>query len=155
MLSKSAPEKQDVNCDELNNYTLLLFKLCALHQNLDSAVDMGYGRLSVRSAKYEPPVSKQTNKTKYLIGSIHLTYLVSGTLLKELTVGLVWNRFINVSEGKSNNMAIDKYVEQRHKSYLCQIQTKEIIIAHSKDFPLLLAATKHFDKIFQVWNYKL
>ena len=58
MPSKSAPEKQDVNCDELNNYTLLLFKLCALHKNLDCAVDMGYGRQSVRSAKYETPVSK-------------------------------------------------------------------------------------------------
>ena len=34
-------------------------------------------------------------------------------------------------------------------------QTKEIIIAHLKDFPLLLAATKHFDKICEVGNYKL
>lgn len=35
-------------------------------------------------------------------------------------------------------------------------QTKEIIIAQDlKDFPLLLAATEHFDKICEVGNYKL
>ena len=121
MPSKSAPEKRDVNCDELYNYTLLLFKLCALHKNLDSAVDMGYGRRFVRSAKYETPIYNKTNKTRYLIGSIHLTSLVSGTLPKEQTELLVWNMFINVSAGKNNNMAIDEYVEQRHKSYLCWI----------------------------------
>ncbi|XP_053380076.1 uncharacterized protein LOC123537039 [Mercenaria mercenaria] len=41
--------------DELHDYVLSLFRLTALHKNLDSAVDMGDGYRVVRSAKYETP----------------------------------------------------------------------------------------------------
>lgn len=66
--------------DDLFDYIVLLFRLCILHKNLDSAVDMGDGARSIRSAKYETLLYNKTGKTKYLIGSIHLTSLTSGTL---------------------------------------------------------------------------
>ena len=110
-VSKHSSEKESSNCDEVFNYVMLMFKLIALHRKLDSVVDMADGRRSVRSSKYETPIYNKTNKLKYLIGSVHLTALVSGTLPPNQTERLVWNRFINLSGGKNNNMAIDEYVE--------------------------------------------
>lgn len=56
---------------------------------------MGDGHRSVRSAKYELPIYNKTNKTKYLIGSIHLT--ASGTLQADKQEQLIANRFVNLS----------------------------------------------------------
>jgi hypothetical protein len=78
-VSKHSSEKESSNCDEVFNYVMLVFKLIALHRNLDSAIDMADRRRSVRSAKYEVPIYNKTNKLKYLIGSVHLTALVSGS----------------------------------------------------------------------------
>ena len=66
-VSPSAKRKDSCTEDELYNNILLLFKLTALHRNLDTAVDMGDGHRSVRSAKYETPIYHRTNKIKYLI----------------------------------------------------------------------------------------
>ena len=46
--------------DSLYNYIMMLFKLIALHKNLDTAVDMADGHRSVRSAKYELPIYSKT-----------------------------------------------------------------------------------------------
>ena len=143
--------------DELYDYILLLFRLCALHRNLDSAVDMGDGPRSVRSAKYETPLYNKTGKTKYLIGSIHLTSLTSGTLSNDQTERLVHNRFINVSGGKNRNMALDEYVEilnREIKNASTGFQTQESIIKHSKDFPFLINNIRHFDEICNIRERK-
>lgn len=99
---------------------------------------MADGARSIRSAKYEALLYKKTGKTKYLIGSIHLTSLTSGTLSKDQTERLIQNRFINVSCGKNRNIALDEYVEfmnREIKSASTGHQTKESLIKHSKDFP--------------------
>ena len=49
--SNCSPKSKDASGYELFNYILCLFKLTALHKNLDSAVNMGDGLRSVRSAK--------------------------------------------------------------------------------------------------------
>ncbi|XP_056008253.1 uncharacterized protein LOC125657360 isoform X2 [Ostrea edulis] len=143
--------------DELFDYLIALFRLSALHRNLDTAVDMADGYRSIRSAKYETPLYNKTHKTKYLIGSIHLTGLVSGTLPPPQTERLIANRCINLSGGKNSNMALDEYVElvNRDTKNTCSgFQTKESIIAHSKQFPLLIKAVKNLDMINDVHRRK-
>nr|XP_022298075.1 uncharacterized protein LOC111107257 isoform X3 [Crassostrea virginica] len=155
--SKCSPKSKDASGDELYNYILCLFKLTALHKNLDSAVNMGDGLRSVRSAKYETPIYNKTNKTKYLIGSVHLTALACGSLPREQTERLVWNRSINISGGKNHNMALDEFVElvNRDTKATCSgYQTKDSILTHSREFPHLINATKHFDKICEVRKRK-
>jgi hypothetical protein len=69
----------------------------------------------------------------------------------------VWNRFINLGGGKNNNMAIDEYVElvNRDTKNTCSgYQTKESIIAHSREFPHLIESTKHVDEICDVHKRK-
>lgn len=137
--------------DELNEYVLAVFRLVALHKNLDSAVNMGDGHRVVRSAKYEIPIYHKTNKIKYLIGSVHLTGMVAGTLPVHQTERLIANRFINISGGKNNNISLDEYVEilNRDTKNTCSgFQTKESIIQHSKEFPHLINAVKHVDDMF-------
>ena len=115
------------------------------------------GNRSVRSAKYETPFYNKTQKTKYLIGSIHLTSLVSGTLPSQQTERLIANRFINLSGGKNSNMALDEYVElvnRETKNSCSGYQTKESIIAHSKEFPLLIKAVKILDIISDIHRRK-
>jgi hypothetical protein len=151
--SKQANQVQD----ELFDYLIALFRLSALHRNLDTAVDMADGYRSVRSAKYETPLDNKTHKTKYLIGSIHLTGLVSGTLPPLQTERLIANRCINLSGGKNSNMALDEYVElvNRDTKNTCSgYQTKDSIIAHSKQFPLLIKAVKNLDLINDVHKRK-
>ena len=90
---KQSTKKKDKtdSKDELHDYILMLFKLTMLHRNLDTAVDMGDGERSVRSAKYELPIYKRTNKVKYSIGSIHLTSLTNGVLSEDQTERLIAN----------------------------------------------------------------
>ncbi|WAR03956.1 LOW QUALITY PROTEIN: hypothetical protein MAR_010514 [Mya arenaria] len=107
--------------DELNDYLVSVFRLTALHQNLNSAVDMGDGYRVVRSAKFETPIYNRTNKVKYLIGS-----------------------------GKNNNLSLDEFVEilnRDTKNATHGFQTKDSIVQHSKEFPHLVHAVKHFDAI--------
>ena len=118
---------------------------------------MADGNRSVRSAKYETPLYNKTQKTKYLIGSIHLISFVSGTLPFQQTERLIANRFINSSGGKNSNMALDEYVElvNRDTKNSCSgYQTKESIIAHSKEFPLLIKAVKNLDIISDIHRRK-
>nr|XP_022311471.1 uncharacterized protein LOC111116766 [Crassostrea virginica] len=132
----------------LKDYISMLFKLTLLHRNLDEAVDMGDGERCVRSAKYELPVYHKTGKTKYTIGSIHLTALVSGLLSSQQTERLITNRFVNVQGGTNNNIALDEYLEMlnRDSKIACKgHQTKESILKHSKEYPLLVEMTKHVD----------
>ena len=151
---KSKPESSDK--DELLDYLICLFRLVALHKNLDSAVDMADGRRSVRSAKYETPIYNRTNKVKYLIGSVHLTGLCL-TLPLSLRERLISNRFINISGGKNNNIALDEFVEilNRDTKDTCSgHQTKESIIRHSKEYPHLINAVKNMDVICAVSRRK-
>jgi hypothetical protein len=144
-------------CDELNGYFMLLFKLTMLHKNLDTAVDMADGERSVRSSKYELPVYNKTNKTKYVIGSIHLIAMTEGLLDEEQTDRLKANRFVNIQGGVNNNLALDEYVEilNRDSKATCSgFQTKESIIAHSKKFPHLINAAKHFDHMCGITSRK-
>lgn len=143
--------------DSLYHYIMLLFKMVALHKNLDTAVDMADGHRSVRSAKYELPIYNRTNKIKYVIGSIHLTALTSGILSHEQQERLTANRFINLQGGKNHNMGIDEYVEllNRDFKFACSgFQTKESIIAHSKEFPHLISMIKHYDLISEIHRRK-
>lgn len=106
---KSQRKKND--SDELQDYISLLFKLTLLHNNLDTAVDMGDGERSVRLTKYELPIINRTRKIQYVIGSIHLSALTSGVLEEEQYERLVANRFVNVQVGRNNNIALDAYLE--------------------------------------------
>ncbi|WAQ95109.1 hypothetical protein MAR_007580, partial [Mya arenaria] len=104
------------SADDLQDYTLMLFKLTILHKNLDSAVDMGDGEKCVRSAKYELPVYNKTNKTKYLINSVHLIALTKEVLPHDQRERLVANRFINIQGGGGNrNISLDEYVEMLNR----------------------------------------
>lgn len=93
----------------------MLFKLILIHRNLDEAVDMGDGERSTRSEKYELPIYYKTGKTKYTIGSIHFTALVSGLLSPQQTERLIANRFVNVQGGANNNIALDEYLEMLNR----------------------------------------
>lgn len=135
---------------KLKDYISMFFKLTLLHRNLDDAVDMGDGERCVRSAKYELPIHHKTGKTKYTIGSIHLTALVSGLLTSQQTDRLIANRFVNVQGGANNNIALDEYLEMlnRDSKIACRgHQTKDSILKHSKEYPLLVEMTKHVEKI--------
>ncbi|XP_069105225.1 uncharacterized protein [Argopecten irradians] len=146
-MDRAKPQTQKSK-DELFNYILMLFKLVMLHKNLDSAVDMGDGERSIRSAKYELPIYNKTNKIKYVIGSIHLTALTSGVLPHDQSERLVANRFVNVQGGKNNNIACDEYIEMmnRDSKNMCRgNQTKSSIIRHSKEYPILMKFMKQFD----------
>lgn len=148
---------KDEDKDDLFNCIILLFRLCALHKNLDSAVDMADGARSVRSAKYEALLYNKTSKTKYLIGSVNFTIRTSGILSKDQTERLIQNRFINVSGGKNRNMALDEYVEFINRVIKCASpghQTKESLIKHSKDFPFLVESVPHFDDMGDVRGRK-
>jgi hypothetical protein len=79
-IEKEKIRSKPIQTDQLYDYILMLFKLVMLHRNLDTAVDMGDGERCVRSAKYELLIYNKTGKTKYTIGSIHLTALTSGVL---------------------------------------------------------------------------
>ena len=118
---------------------------------------MGDGLRSVRSAKYETPIYNKTNKTKYLIGSVHCTARACGSLPREQTERLVWNRSINISGGKNHNMSVDEFVElvNRDTEATCSgFQTKDSILTHSREFLHLINATKHFDTIWEVRKRK-
>lgn len=156
-VSKKQRKDKGKSKDELYGYMLQLFKLTILHKNLDDAVDMADGARSIKSAKYELPIYNFTNKTKYAIGSIHLIAMTEGLLNKELKERLTANRFINLQGGKNNNMALDEYVEllNRDSKIACSgFQTKQSIIAHSKEFPHIIKSTKHFDAICEVTGRK-
>lgn len=149
-IEKPKATKKDKNQDQLHDYTIMLFKLTMLHKNLDSAVDMGDGDRVVRSAKYELPIYNITNKTKYLIGSIHLTSLASGLLTSEQTDRFIANRFVNLQGGVNNNISLDEYLEMlnRDSKIACSgHQTKESILKHSKGYPHIVNVAKHFDEI--------
>lgn len=156
-IQKPAKPQKNSKQDQLHEYIFMCFKLILLHKNLDSAIDMGDGQRSVRSAKYELPIYNKTNKIKYAIGSVHLTALTSGLLPPEQTERLVANRFINLQGGKNNNVALDEYVEMlnRDSKAACSgHQTVDSIIAHSKEYPHIVNITKHFDEISGVTKKK-
>ncbi|VDI19247.1 Hypothetical predicted protein [Mytilus galloprovincialis] len=140
-IEKKKKAKTSANDDQLFNYIILLFKLTGLLKNLDTAIDMADGRRSVRSAKYELPIFNTTNKLKYVIGCIHLTALSEETLSPEQRDRLILNRTVNLQGGKNNNLALDEYVEMLNrdsKDIVTGHQTKESIIAHSKQYPHLI-----------------
>ncbi|XP_021342789.1 uncharacterized protein LOC110443113 [Mizuhopecten yessoensis] len=154
-----AKSKSQTDEDQFRNYCLLLVKLALLHKNLDTAVDMADGERSVRSAKYELPIYNITNKTKYAIGSIHLISLTESTCIlnKDQKDRLTANRFINLQGGKNNNMALDEYVEllnRESKDMLSGFQTKESILAHSKEFPHIINYVQHYDDFCAVSKRK-
>lgn len=156
--TKETSKKDDTSDrDELQDYMLMLFKLVLLHKNLDTAVDMGDGERSVRSAKYELPIYYKTKKVKYAIGSIQLTALAEEVLPTEQQERLKANRFVNVQGGKNNNIALDEYLEMlnRDSKLSCSgYKTKKSIINHSGEYPLLTKAVKHVDQISNVRKSK-
>lgn len=128
-----------------------------LHKNLDSAVDMGDGERSVRSTKYEIPIYNKTNKTKYCIGSIHLTGLTSGLLPVTQEERLKANRFINLQGGRNHNIALDEFVEMlnRYSKVACSGHlTEDSIVQHSKEYPHIINIAKHYDVISDIKSKK-
>lgn len=150
--SSPAPCK---DTDELFNYIVLVFKLTALLKNLDTAIDMGDGARSVRSAKYEMPIFNKTNKLKYVIGCVHLVDMSENphTLTSQQRERFIANRTINLQGGKNNNIALDEYIEMINrdsKNIVSGHQTKENIIERSKQFPHLISYVKYFDVISKI-----
>lgn len=88
-----------------------MFKLTALLKNLDTAIDMGDGARSVRSAKYEMPIHvfNKTNKLKYVIGCVQLVDMSENphTLTSQQRERFNANRTIILQGGKNNNIALD------------------------------------------------
>lgn len=102
-----------------------------------------------------PFTIKREKQLKYTIGSIHITALVSGLLSPQQTERLIANRFVNVQGGANNNIALDEYryleMLNRDSKIACRgHQTKESILKHSKEYPLLVEMTKHVEKISSV-----
>ena len=67
------------------------------------------------------------------------------------------NRTINLQEGKTNNIALDDNLEMLNrdcKDIVTGHQTKESIIAHSKQYPHLINYIKHFDAMSDVRQRK-
>lgn len=156
-IDKSKPKRNEKNRDQLQEYILMVFRLVLLHKNLDTGVDMADGERVVRSAKYELPIYNRTNKVKYLIGSIHLTALTSGLLPSDQKERLVANRFVNLQGGKNNNISLDEYLEMLNrdsKTACTGHQTKESILKHSKEYPLLINFIHHFDDITNIKKRK-
>jgi len=154
---KKKSTKSHKNQDDLYNYIQLLFKLTALLKNLDTSIDMADGSRCVRSTKYELPIFNKTNKLKYVIGCVHLIDLSENTLSEEQRQRLIFNRTINIQGGQNNNIALDEYLEMLNrdsKDIASGNQTKESIIAHSKQFPHLINYVKHFDMISEVGGRK-
>ncbi|CAG2251711.1 unnamed protein product [Mytilus edulis] len=154
---KKDKKKKKEQQDNLLDHLLLIFKLTALHKNLDTAVDMGDGFRSVRSAKYELPIFNKTGKVKYTIGCTHLITMTSGTMPADITERLVANRCINLQGGKNNNMALDEYVEllnRDSKVAATGCQTKDSILSKSKEFPHLINLIKHYDVISEMRTRK-
>lgn len=150
-------KQKDTKADQLQDYSLMLFKLVMLHKNLDSAVDMGDGERSVRSTKYELPIYNKTNKTKYSIGSIHLTAMTSGLLPATQEERLKANRFINLQGGRNHNIALDEFVEMlnRDSKVACSgHQTEDSIVQHSKEYPHIVNIAKHYDVISDIKGKK-
>lgn len=154
--SSPAPCK---DTDELFNYIVLVFKLTALLKNLDTAIDMGDGARSVRSAKYEMPIFNKTNKLKYVIGCVQLVDMSENphTLTSQQRERFIANRTINLQGGKNNNIALDEYIEMINrdsKNIVSGHQTKENIIERSKQFPHLINYVKNFDVISEIKGRK-
>jgi hypothetical protein len=79
-----------------------------------------------------------------------LTALTSGVLPAEQSERLITNRFVNVQGGRNNNIALDEYLEMlnRDSKVACSgHQTKESIIKHSQEYPILINFVKHYDVI--------
>lgn len=150
--------KQKVTkADQLKDYSLMLFKLVMLQKHFDSAVDMGDGKRSVRSIKYELPIYNKTNKTKYCIESIHLTALTSGSLPATQEERLEANWFINLQGGRNHNIAVDEFVEMlnRDSKVACSgHQTEDSIVQQSKEVPHIINIAKHYDVISDIKSMK-
>lgn len=146
-----------VQSDEVQDYVLMLFKLVMLHKNFDDGVDMGDGGRCVRSAKYELPLYHKTQKIKYSISSIHTTAMASGLLTPDQEERFIVNRYVNLQGGKNNNISLDEYIEMLNrdsKAACTGHQTKESILRHSKDYPLLIQLTNQFEQASEFGNRK-
>ena len=131
----------------------LVFKLVCLLKNLDSAIDMGDGKRSVRSALYELPIFNSTHKVKYVIGCIHLTSLSREILTEEQKQRLIYNRSVNIQGGWNNNVALDEFLEMLNRDSKVVVkgnQNKDSIILHSKKYPHLINVVNHFDLISEI-----
>ena len=81
----------------------------------------------------------KTGKTKYTIGSIHLTPLVLELLTSHEMERLITNRFVNMQGGKNNNIALFEYLEMLNRDSKIGRkghQTKEDILKHSRNILL-------------------
>lgn len=135
----------------------MLFKLVILHKNFDSAVDMEDGEWSLKSTKYELQIYNKTNKTKYCIGSIHLSDLTSGLLPPTQEELLKANWFINLQGGRNHNIALDEFVEMlnRDSKVACSChRTEDSIVQHSKEYPHIINIAKHYDVISDIKSKK-
>lgn len=142
-------KKKEVKTDEVHDYVLMLFKLVMLHRNFDSGVDMGDGGRCVRSAKYELPIYHKTHKIKYTICSVHTTAMASGLLTADQEERFISNRFVNLQGGKNNNIALDEYIEMLNRDSKASCtghKTKESILRHSKEYPLIILLTKKLEE---------
>lgn len=128
-----------------------------LHKNFDIAVDMGDGERSERSTKYEMPIYNKTNKTKYYIGSIHLTDQTSGLLPATQEKQLKANLFINLQGCRNHSIALDAFVEMlnRDSQVACSgHQTEDSIVQHSKEYPHIINIAKQYDVISDIKSKK-
>ena len=69
---------------------------------------------------------------------------------------MIANRTINI-QGRKNNIALDEFLEMLNrdsKDIASGHQTKESIIAHSKQYPHLINYVKHFDLISTIKGRK-
>ncbi|KAK3108646.1 hypothetical protein FSP39_012456 [Pinctada imbricata] len=145
---KHSTKKKRETKDEVHCYIMMLFKLVMLHRNFDSAVDMGDGSRCVRSAKYELPIYHKTHKIKYTISSIHTIAMSSGLLNPDQEERFIGNRFVNLQGGVNSNIALDEYIEMINRDTKASCtghKTKESILRHSKEYPLLVQLTNQLE----------
>ncbi|KAK3083023.1 hypothetical protein FSP39_011873 [Pinctada imbricata] len=145
---KHSTKKKRETKDEVHCYIMMLFKLVMLHRNFDSAFDMGDGSRCVRSAKYELPIYHKTHKIKYTISSIHTIAMSSGLLNPDQEERFIGNRFVKLQGGVNSNIALDEYKEMINRDTKASCtghKTKESILRHSKEYPLLVQLTNQLE----------
>ncbi|KAK3095093.1 hypothetical protein FSP39_010192 [Pinctada imbricata] len=154
---KHSTKKKRETKDEVHGYIMMLFKLVMLQRNFDSAVDMGDGSRCVRFAKYELPIYHKTHKIKFTISSIHTIAMSSGLLNPDQEERFIGNRFVNLQGGVNSNIALDEYIEMINRDTKASCtghKTKESILRHSKEYPLLVQLTNQLEAASSVGTRK-
>lgn len=67
------------------------------------------------------------------------------------------NRFVNIQGGKNNSITLDEYIEMLNRDTKASCtghKTKDSILKHAKEYPLLVEFTKQFEEAGELGQRK-